>query len=194
MIQPLLLLLALVWLLASEPPRYLWYYISVQAAATLSLYGTLIFYSESTFEYARMWGLCSVLLTSAYLTMAYYFLTKHPAKKVAVISAILFSVLCSIVTYRELEKHTFAAWLGIIGAGILAGSGIILCGSATYHLGKNKIVAQVLGCLFLAQSLWNIGFVLHQPSEFLDKANYVLPTMLCLAGWGYLGRRLRTVN
>ena len=194
MIQPLLLLTALLWLITSEPPRYLWYYISVQGAVTLCLYGTLNYYSESTYEYAHIWGLCTILLTSTYVTMAYFFLSKHPAKTRAIVCAVLLGMLCSVVVYRHLEKHTFAAWLGITGAAILAGTGIALCGSASYHLGNDRTVARVLGCLFIAQSLWNISFVLNSGSAFLDRANFVLPTTLCLGAWGYLGIRLRDLK
>jgi len=178
------------WLITSEPPRYLCYYISLQGAATLFLYGTLVFYDESTYEYAHIWGLCTILLSSAYLTLAHYFLTRHQAKVRAILCSAFFSFICSISTYRHLARHNLAAWLGVGAVAILAGTGIILCGSAVYHSGKNKLIAFTLGILFIAQSLWNIGFVLHS-SQLWDKANYVLPTMLCLGAWGYLGMKLR---
>jgi hypothetical protein len=191
LIQPFLLILALMWLITSEPPRYLWFYISAQGAVTLCLYGTLVYYSESTYEYAHMWGICTVLLTAGYVTLAYHFLLKHPARWRAVVCAVLMSSLCSVFTYKHLVRHNLAAWLGLAAGAILIGTGIILCGMVPFNAGKDRAAALVLGLLFILQSLWNVGFVLHS-SAMWDRANYVLPTILCLGAWGYLGIKLRS--
>jgi hypothetical protein len=192
LIQPFLLILALVWLITSQPPRYLWNYISAQAAVTLCLYSTLVFYSVSTTEYARVWALCTIALALTYMGLAHFFLAKHPAKGLALLSATLLSAFCVFVSYRHLSKPLHAAeWLGIAAGAILVACGTLLGVSAPYHHGKDRAVALTLGLLFIFQSLWNVGFVLHSIEEW-EKANYVVPTMLCVAGWGWLGFVLRS--
>jgi len=192
-IQPLLLVLGLMWLITSEPPFYLLYYILTEGAVTFLLYGTLIFHDETTYEYAHIWGLCTLLLASAYVTLAWYFLTKNPKKAIAVVCAFLLSFACAFLTYRHLARHNLAAWLGLGAGTILAGTGAILYVSSFYHSRKDRTVGLVLGLLFIAQSVWNLGFVLGS-SSWWDRVNYVIPTMLCLAAWGYLGMRLRQLE
>jgi hypothetical protein len=189
-IQPLLLVMALMWLITAEPPLYLLYYILTQGAVTFLLYGTLIFHDETTYEYAHIWGLCTLLLASTYVTLAWYFLTKNPKKSIAVVCALLLSFACAFLTYRHLTRHNLVAWLGLGAGTVLAGSGAILYVSASYHSGNDRKVGLILGLLFIAQSVWNLGFVLNS-SAVWNKSNYVVPTMLCLSAWGYLGMRLR---
>jgi len=190
-IQPVLLLTAELWLLW-RAPRYLWNYIAAQAGVTFCLFATLIFYSESTPEYARVWGLCTALLTVTYIGLARFFLSKHPVKSLAIGSAFLLCAFCVTLTYSHLAKPLrFYEWLAIAAGGILVSCGTILGISAPYHFGRDRVVALVLGLLFIAQSLWQVGFVLHLPNELWERANYVVPTLFCVAGWGYLGLTLR---
>ena len=164
----------------------------MQAAVNLCLYSTLIFYDESTAEYARVWALCTVLLTMTYLGLTRFFLAKHPVKSLAIGSAALLCVFCVTVTYTHLEKPLhFYDWLALAAGAILVSCGTVLGVSAPYHFGRDRAVALVLGLLFIAQSLWQVGFVLHLPSEAWERANFVIPPVMCIGAWGWLGFSLR---
>jgi hypothetical protein len=181
--------MALMWLITSEPPLYLLYYILTEGAVTFLLYGTLIFHDESTYEYAHIWGLCTLLLASAYFTLSYYFLTKNPKKAIAVVCALLVSFSSAFLTYRHLLRHNLAAWLGVGAGAILVGSGVVLYVSAPYHVGKDKIIALVLGPVLSLKACGILGLCCTRARG--GTVRTMLPTMMCFVFWSYLGMRLR---
>lgn len=191
MIQPFLLVAAILWVAISEPPKYLWNYLLAQGVVNICLFTVVRFYPVESRQYHVTWAMCSTLLAASYFSLARQFLAKHPAKWMAIVCAAFLAICFGLVTIHGLPHPVrFPAWLGLAAGMVLVSTGAVLGVSAPYHFGRDRLVALTLGFLFLAQSLWQVGFVLHD-SPAWDKANFVIPCLLCVGAWCWLGRRLR---
>ena len=191
MIQPFLLIAGILWVAISNPPRYLWNYLLAQGATTIVLYTTLVLYPVQSPQYNLAWMLCSVLLLYVIVRLTRRLLFFHPAKWLLIASAASWGVLLDFIAYRGLARPvSLANWMGIAAGAVLMACGVCLGCTAAYCEGRDRLIAMVLGILWILQSLWNYGFVLHD-GALLDKLNYVAPTMLCLGAWGHLGMQLR---
>jgi len=140
--------------------------------------------------YAWVYVLCSVpiFLAIAAICKESLLTREHRARAIAV-GFILALTLGHLTHVGIVRAVTVYDWITLTEGTLLAWAGTVLGFSAAYA--ERKDLALLLATLWLAQSLFDYGYILHYGWPSWMAANWFVPQAICIVGFSLIGWRLR---
>ncbi len=183
------LLGSILWAGTAPMPKAVWRYFLAQFLYTICL----AFVSYGSTLYDVSYSILTGIILATIVGICLWSLKKHRIIWLHITIGLGIGFFLGWVAYQGLTKplHLYD-WIGISEGFILSGSGVIVGFAIPYLSGRDRMLAKTFSTLWLFQAAYRFGYPFHAYSDLWLRMNWVVPTVLCVSAFTWIGWRLRS--